>query len=264
MLFADPGIPERKADAPFDGKITEGAPVPDGYSVTASLAQRLAGDCLGRDSECSAFRIYDYVQNNFKVDEAATPIQLSDVIINRKGDKMAIAQLISSLLKDVGVEAVTETNGGSVASYACRIDVPRLYSVIKGYIRSKPLAKREIALKKNGVWAVDLRSRDGKPLSVDIVADGAKNFDVALFPSQEDMKEYLTNGAGKYFENCVMFGVSKAELSCIAPSGSKLAFISKDDDNLLRGQVFRGGFLMSDMNMKDISGQTCVAMDMEY
>lgn len=266
LLFADPGIPERKADAPFDGKITAGAPVPKDYDMVSALAQRVAGDCFGRDAECSALRIHDYVRSNFKLEEtrkAETRLP-ADVILNRKGDKLALAGLTSSLLEDVGIEAVTQNNGSSAASYACGINVPKFYGLIKNYMRSKTLAKREITLKKNGVWAVDLRSIDGKPLSVDIATDGAKNFDVALFPSQEEMKSYLAGGSGKYFDNCVMFGVSKAELSCVAPSGSKLAFISKEDDNLLRGQVFRGGFLMSDMNMKDIGGQTCVAMDMEY
>lgn len=266
LLFADPGIPERKADAPFDGKITEGAPVPKDYDMVSALAQRVAGDCFGRDAECSAFRIYDYVRGNFKLEEAAVGEErpAADVILNRKGDKLALAGLTSSLLEDVGIKAVTRSEGGLTASYACGINVPRFYGLIKNYMRSKILAKREITLDKKGVWAVDIRSRDGKPFTVDFSAAGAKNFDVALFQSQEDMKLYLAGGTGKYFENCVMFDVPKAELSCVAPNGSKLAFISRDDGNLFRGEVFRGGFLMSDMNMQDIDGETCVAMDMEY
>lgn len=265
LLFSDVKLeapePVIKAD---EGDEYAELTVNSDYALS-SLAGRIVAECGGQSKECAVVSIYDYIKKNFQIEkyEAQEP-SLWKVIREGKGDESEIAMLFEALLKKSGVEPKTEAKEGELKVYACNLDVLKLYDEIRKNMRTKALAGREMALDKDGVWAVELKSKDGAPLAIDIVGEGSGKFDVFLFPSDVEMRDYINGSSVYYAGECFRKGVSKLELQCIAPSGSRLSFISKEDGNIFKGAVFRGGFLLNDIKTAYLGGKKCIDMDMNF
>lgn len=249
---------------PYDGG--EYAALTDNSgSLISSLAGRIGLECEGKSKECVAISLHEHVKNNFKVEKYETPEpSLWKVIREGRGDEREIAMLLESLLIGSGIEAKTEEKAGVLKVYACGLDVIKLYEEIRRNMRLNALAKREITLDKDGVWAIDLKSKDGTPLAIDIVGEGSAKFDVLLFSSNVEMRNYLNGSSASHLPACFRQGVTELDLQCVAPSGSRLSFISQHDGNIFKGAVFRGGFLLNDIKTASIGGKKCVDMNINF
>lgn len=237
----------------------------EGGYASSSLAERIAGDCYEGEPECAAALFIEYVRDEFIADEKeAAGKTLQEVIRERKGTREQISGVLESLLSSAGIKTVVEVRHGVKKVYACDLDVPVLYNEIRKRMRLKILAKRELTLKKGGVWAVDMKNPGGGPLSIGITAVGTAPFNVLLFKNDPDMRVYLKTGTENYIKGCAAFGVTKTELNCSVPAGSRLAFVSQADGNVFTGIISKGGFIMSDIKTEDFGGIACVDTDMDF
>lgn len=230
-----------------------------------SVLSRVASGCSEGNPECVTVKAFIYVKNDVALLEKGGGGRFpKNTLAERGGDAADKAVLLASFLENGGIRSEIRDNGGRPVVYAAGLDVLKLYGEIVKDMHGKPLAKRDITLKKGGIWAVNLGSGDGKPVSVDISAKSSGNFDMLLFPDETEMKAYLRDKNGRFLGDCAISGVSEAEVSCLSPSGGMLLFISGEDGAAFSGRVFRGGVILSDIKSEESENGVLIPMDLSF
>ena len=236
----------------------------DDFNLRSVLA-RVASACSRGDLECVAVKAFVYVKNDIALLEKGEGGRFPKrTLTSRGGDAADKAVLLASFLENGGIRTEIRDRGGRPVVYAAGLDVLHLYEAIIKDMHDKPLAERNITLKKGGIWAVNLGSAREKPIPVDISAKSSGVFDMLLFPDETEMKAYLRDKNGRFISDCSLFGVSEAEVSCLSPSGGKLFFISLTDGATFLGSVYKGGVILSDIKSEESPKGSLIPMDVAF
>lgn len=235
--------------------------IKDDFNIR-NILSRISEDCLSGNFECITIKAYNYVVNDISLvkerNKGRNPKQLLTI---KEADVYDKSVLLASFLENAGIKTHIEESNNKVIVYAKKLNLLKLYNEIIKDLHKKPLASREVVLKKNGVWVVNLNTSDNKPITIDISAKSEYPFSLMLFPNEKEMNNFLKYKNGRYMTDCFLDNVTIAELSCLSSSGGKLLFISKANNNKFSGKVFRGGILLSDVKSVEINKEILIPMD---
>lgn len=227
-----------------------------------NILSRITSDCLSGNNECITVKTYNYVMKDISlIDNGDKGMSPKQSLSKKEADVYDKSVLLASFLENVGIKTDIQENNNKILVYAKGLNVLKLYNEIVKDIHSVPLASRSIALKQNGIWAVNLNTQDKKPITVDIVAKSDYPFTLMLFPNEKEMNNFLKYKKGRYITDCYLNNVTIADLSCLSSSGGKLLFISSANNNKFEGKVMRGGILLSDIKSVELDKQILIPMD---
>ncbi len=228
-----------------------------------SLITRVANGCSNDDKECIAVKTYRYIKENVALGEAAmTGYSAYGALTERQGDAIDLSLLYASMLANIKIDARIEYEDGKPYVYVGGLDAVKLYDTIMNDIRSTPLASRELLLKEDQIWAVNLSDGLNIPMSIDIVVKSNKPFDMSLFANMEEVNRYFSNNNGIMLQTCNKASTTAVNQTCLVPANSVLVFVSHDADNKFNASVYKGGLIPNDISEKVIDGRTYIPADM--
>ncbi len=241
------------------------------YLITNDLnfktfTRKITSSCLNDDKACQVLELYKYIRSSFIIDNTTNDLLLPNPLNafkNRQGSYLDITLLYSSLLLHSGISTYIKKDGNRYFSYACGINNYDMFNAIKADLHSKPLAEKELTLRKGQVWAFDL-SRDGNDnLIIDIEFYSKYPVDMVLFPNKQEMNAHLKGQYGRYNTDCSLFNIAEANISCLAPQKTGIIiFKSLNDDNKFKAGIYKGGILAGDIKSeKSKKGSNCIKID---
>lgn len=229
-----------------------------------NFAKKITSSCLMEDKACKTLEIYKYVRSSFIIDNS-TDYSLPNprtALSNRQGSYLDISLIYSSLLLSSGISTYIKKDNNRFYNYACGISNSDMYSAVIKDLHSSPLVSKELTLKQGQVWAFDLARNNNKNLIIDVELFSAEPVDIMLFPNKQEMNAHLKGLYSRYNQDCSLFNISDAKLTCQAPLTGILMVKSHSNDNKFRCRVYRGGVLSGDIKSeKSKNGNNCVQID---
>ncbi len=227
-----------------------------------SLLSRVVKDCATDNKECITVKTFKYLKSNIIVGESVkSGYSAYGALSEKEGDAIDISLLLASMLANAEIKSMVYFDDGKPYVYVSGLDTTNLYNAIIEDMRASPLATRELKLKKDQIWAVNLSDGTNKPLPIEIEADGTKTFDMMLFSDMEEVNRYFTGSNGVALNTCNLANTNKVEQSCMVPADSVLVFISHGNDNLFDINIFKSGFIPSDISEKNVEGKQYIPID---
>lgn len=230
-----------------------------------TLADKITAECSRENKACAVLKLYEYTKNGFIITETdgAAPAPVK-TFRKREGSYLDVTVLFSSFLLNSGIPAFIKRDNDRYFSYACGITNTDMYNEIIKDIRGAPLAAKNVTLKKNQIWALDLSRNGTESMIIDVIAFSSEPVDAVLFPNKTEMNAYLKGLYGRYDKDCAVFNSSDIKFSCAAAPDSILIFKSLEDENNFRGSIYRGGFLIGDIKSETSKqGNNCIKIDIK-
>lgn len=239
--------------------------ITDDFNIR-NFIHKITSSCLADDKACQSIAIYKYVKSSYIIDNKTnsnTPNPYN-AFHNRQGSYLDISLLYSSFLLHSGISTYIKVDEKKkkIYNYACGISNKEMYNGIISDIRSTPIVEKTHTLKKGQIWAFDL-SRNGKDnLIIDVEFYSASPFDVVLFPDKTEMNAHIKGQYGRYNQECALFGVQDAKLTCHAPVTGIFMFKSLENNNKFKCNIYKGGLLFGDIKSeKSKKGSNCIKID---
>ena len=207
-------------------------------NITLDFLEKITTDCPDQKKECLVVKIYSNIKNNYATNRPLVKGQLAELGIpfKEEGDEI----------------------------YACNLDVQTLYNEIKADFTQNPMAGRKAVLNKSSMWKVDIENKNSSDRYYQINARGTEKFDMLMFASAKDWNDYIHNRQQKYIFDCSVFDTTGIETTCAVKSGSVIAFISKNNNNIFEGNILKSGFSLKDINLKEFDSKICVNMELGF